>query len=293
MRFRNWDLRKRVVAVCSGLTLVFACLLVAAIAVKWSALAKVTIGVFAAASFLLLLASRNRRVRLTDDGFIYRTWLGNEYAFLYRDVAWYHRAEHEVWIYTRDKRLAVDTDWENGIELAERLRAFGIPYRQPDANIGVFDDSGEQAKLVLYLEQRNTGFAVMLAMALVWLTMGAALTVYSIVIGDPIMRHPALFILWLLFVLWMTASCIRQALFSLNVRVELYKGHFIYRNAFLKRKSYAYSDCQSRRLKRYPHTERRYKAYIRMRDGAKIVVDERIINEGFGASIGFNRLPKK
>ena len=72
---------------------------------------------------------------------------------------------------------------------------------------------------------------------------------------------------------------------------QLYKDHFIYRNALLKRKSYSYRDCVSRRVKHYQNSGKRYKAHIRMKDGSKIIVDERIINEGFGAAIGFGRLP--
>lgn len=286
------DPRKIAVIMCSILLVVCIGLFIAAVITGWPIIAFVCIGFFLIGSILVLLAACNRRTVLGDDEFTYRTWLGNEYRFMYRDVIWYHLAEHDVWVYTRDKRLVVDTDSENGLELVKKLSAFGIPDKEPGANKGVYDQNGEEARQVLYLEQRKTVFVAMLITAFMVLASGAGLIIYAFLTDDSAAQSTAFLILWPLAVLVFTLFIIRFAFFSLNVRVELYKNHFIYRNAFLKRKSYSYSDCVSRRVKRYPNTEKRYKAHIRMKDGSKIVVDERMINEGFGAAIGFRRLPR-
>lgn len=193
--------------------------------------------------------------------------------------------------------MVVDTDSENGLALAKKLADFGVPDKEPGTNVGVYDSNGEEAKQVLYLEQRKTLFWAMIILAFVVLLTGAGLIVYGFATDDVMAGNIAFLILWPLGILAFALSIVYQAFFSLNVRVELYKDHFIYRNAFLKRKSYSYSACVSRRIKHYQNryqlnSGKRYKAHIRMKDGSKIIVDERIINEGFGAAIRFNRLPK-
>ena len=297
MSFNFKDPRKAAVIMCSILLVVCIGLIIAAIITKWHLAAIVSIGAFAICCLLVLLAAFNRKTTLRDHDFTYRTWLGNEYQYEYKDVIWYHVAEHEVWVYMRDKRLVVDTDSENGLELARKLADFGVPDKEPGTNIGVYDSNGEQAKQVLYLEQRKSAFWVMIGLAFTMLLAGAGLIVYGFATDDAMAENILFLILWPLGVIAFVLYIVYQAFFSLNVRVELYKDHFIYRNAFLKRKSYSYRDCVSRRIKHYQNryqlnSGKRYKAHMRMKDGSKIIVDERIINEGFGAAIRFNRLPK-
>lgn len=286
------DPRKVAVIVCLIVLAVCIALIVAAISAKWHLAAIVSIGGFAICCLLVLLAAFNRKTTLRDHDFTYRTWLGNEYRYEYKDVIWYHVAEHDVWVYTRDKRLVVDTDSENGLDLAKKLKGFGVPDKEPGANVGVYDGNGEEAKQVLYLEQRKTVFWAMLILAIILLLAGVGLIVYGFATDDAMSENIAFLILWPLAVIVFVLYILYQAFFSLNVRVELYKDHFIYRNAFYKRKSYYYRDCVSRRVKHYQNSVKRYKAHIRMKDGSKIIVDERIINEGFGAAIRFNKLPK-
>lgn len=291
------DPRKAAVIMCSILLVVCIGLIIAAIILKWHLAAVVSIIGFAICCLLVLLAAFNRKTTLRDHDFTYRTWLGNEYQYEYKDVIWYHVAEHDVWVYTRDKRLVVDTDSENGLELAEKLKGFGVPDKEPGANAGVYGSNGEEARQVLYLEQRKTVFWVMFGLAIAVLLSGAGLIVYGFVTDDAMAGNTAFLILWPLGIIAFVLYILYQAFLSLNVRVELYKDHFIYRNAFLKRKSYSYSDCVSRRVKHYQNryhlnSGKRYKAHIRMKDGSMIIVDERIINEGFGAAIRFSRLPK-
>lgn len=297
MSFNSKDPRKTAVIMCSILLVMCIGLIIAAIVAKWHLAAIVSIGGFAICCLLVLLAAFNRKTTLRDRDFTYRTWLGNEYQYEYKDVIWYHITEHDVWVYTRDKRLVVDTDSENGLDLAKKLADFGVPEKEPGTNAGVYDSNGEEAKQVSYLEQRKTVFWVMIGLAITMLLVGAGLIVYAFATDDAVAENIAFLILWPLAILVFALYIVYQGAFSLNVRVELYKDHFIYRNAFLKRKSYSYSDCVSRRVKHYQNryqlnSGKRYKAHIRMKDGSKIIVDERIINEGFGAAIGFNRLPK-
>ena len=291
MSFNFKDPRKAAVIMCSILLVVCIGLITAAIIAKWHIAAIVTCAGFAICCILVLLAAFNRKTTLRDYDFTYRTWLGNEYQYEYKDVIWYHLAEHDVWVYTQEKRLVVDTDSENGLELAKKLADFGVPDKEPGSNYGVYDPNGEQAKQVLYLEQRKSMFWVMIGLAITMLLAGPGLIVYGFATDDAMAGNTAFLILWPLAVIVFVLNIVYQAFFSLNVRVELYKDHFIYRNAFLKRRSYSYRDCVSRRVKYYQNSGKRYKAHIRTKDGSKIIVDERIINEGFGAAIGFGRLP--
>ena len=87
------------------------------------------------------------------------------------------------------------------------------------------------------------------------------------------------------------------ALYSLNGRVECYRNHFIYRTWLGARRDYAYSDCVSKRVREYTNTmnaqNRIYKATIRMKDGSRIRLDNHMIEDGFGASISYHKIPKE
>ena len=228
------DPRKTAVVMCSILLVVCIGLIIAAVITKWHIAAIITCAGFAICCVLVLLAAFNRKTTLRDHDFTYRTWLGNEYQYDYKDVIWYHVAEHDVWVYTRDKRLVVDTDSENGLELAKKLKGSGVPDKEPGVNVGVYDSNGNEAKQVLYLEQRKTVFWAMIVLAIILLLAGAGLIVYGFTTEDAMAKNTAFLILWPLGILAFVLYIVYQAVFSLNVRVELYKDHFIYRNAFLK-----------------------------------------------------------
>ena len=280
--------RKRTlpIAVCVAGVLFFGAATAAAVISNAGIVSCILLGCFTAGCVFALLAAINRETVLMEDTFVYRTWLGKKYVYKYTDVVWYHAAVHEVWAYTPKKRLVVDTDAENGLAFAEKLAAFGVPDHDPDSGNGITDENGENAGRVLYLEQRKTLFWVLV------LGMGVVLTFSAYAQNDPITESPAFLSVPVLFVLC-AAYFLYKALFALNVRVELYRDHFIYRTALGRRKRYGYRACVSCRVRRYPREPKRYMAYIRMEDGSKIAVDERIITEGFGAAIDFHRLAKK
>ena len=162
---------------------------------------------------------------------------------------------------------------------------------------GIYDDKGERAFKVLYLEKRKLAFWVMIGLSIVWLCCGTGLIVYAYSTGEPGANRVELIellVIWPAFVLIIILVSLYKSLYFLNTRVELYKHHFIYRNAFGKRKSYSYCDCVSRHEKRYVKAPNHYsKAMIWMKDGSKITVDEQIIKGGFGAAVGYWGLKKR
>lgn len=162
---------------------------------------------------------------------------------------------------------------------------------------GIYEDKGERAFKVLYLEKRKPAFWLMIVLSIVWLCCGAGLIVYAYSTGEPAANRVeliGLLVIWPAFVLIIILVSLYKTLYFLNTRVELYKHHFIYRNAFGKRKSYSYSDCVSRHEKRYVKAPNHYsKAMIWMKDGSKITVDGQIINGGFGAAVGYWGLKKR
>ncbi|MBR3299730.1 MAG: hypothetical protein IKI64_11125 [Clostridia bacterium] len=162
---------------------------------------------------------------------------------------------------------------------------------------GIYDDKGERAFKVLYLEKRKACFWLMIGLSIVWLCCGAGLIVYAYSTGEPSANRVELFgllVIWPAFVLIIILVSLYKSLYFLNTRVELYRHHFIYRNAFGMRKSYSYNDCISRHEKRYVKAPSHYsKAMIMMKDGSKLTVDEQIINAGFGAAIGYWGLKKR
>ena len=289
MRFRCKDPKKISMILCAAVLVVCAGFAVYAAITRKNPVVFVFPGCLAVPCILVLLAGHNRKTTLHIDTFVYRTWLGKEYTFRYQDVLWYHAAAHEVWAYTQRKRLVVDSDSENGSAFAARLAAFGVPDHSPEEDVTVTDGNGEKARRVLYLEQRKSMFWLMLSLTFLVLVLGAALIIYGYTIKDPLTGSPAIWFLGCGVVLPAAGYLLYSALFQRNVRVELYRDHFIYRTAFMKRKQYAYSDCVFCRLKRYPNEPNRFKAHVRMKDGRKIVVDEKITREGFGAAIGIKR----
>ena len=86
------------------------------------------------------------------------------------------------------------------------------------------------------------------------------------------------------------------ALFSWNGRVECYRDHFIYRTWLGARRDYAYSDCASKKVRDYTNfmnvKNRIYRAVIRMKDGSRIRLDSRMLEDGLAASLNYRNLPK-
>lgn len=162
---------------------------------------------------------------------------------------------------------------------------------------GIYDEKGEQARLVLYHAKRKQYFWVAIGMSLVWFCCGIGLIIYAYSTGEPNANRVeliGLLVLWPAFVLIMILVNLYKSLYFLNTRVELYKHHFIYRNAFGKRKSYSYNGCVSRYEKRYVKAPSHYsKAMVWMKDGSKLTVDEQIMNDGFAVAIGYWDLKKR
>ncbi|MBR5949548.1 MAG: hypothetical protein IKZ82_13035 [Clostridia bacterium] len=161
----------------------------------------------------------------------------------------------------------------------------------------ICDSNGEQAIKVLYLKQRRGGFWLLIGLSFVWLCCGIGLIAYGYATGaaeaNRVESFELLVILPIL-VLIMIIINLHKALYYLNTRVELYKHHFIYRNALGRRRSYSYSECVSRREKRpLLHQEYYTKSIIWLKDGTKLTIDEQIIESGFGAEIGYLGLKKR
>ena len=259
-------------------------------------------GSFALASALLLIAVLNRRTTPGEDGFVYRTWLGAESEYRYDEVEWYTvNDDSTVHIGVRGKKLTIDMDKVNGPAVIKRLAAARVPDHDPKMTDGVFDDSGEQAKRVLYRRGRAgmAGIGIGFSAVLVLFGLGPVLLGGNIG-GSP--AEKALFIaLWALLCCGGTAYFLHIALVGINARVELYGDHFIFRNALGKRTRYAYSDCVSVNETRFynrapapsPNPRIFYVANIKMSDGSKITVDDRMLRDGLGAAIGYAGLPKK
>lgn len=161
----------------------------------------------------------------------------------------------------------------------------------------IYDYKGEHAFKVLYHEKRKQYFWLGIGLSILWMCCGIGLILYAYSSADPVTNKVELIVLWVIwpvFALIMILLTLHKSLYFLNTRVEMYKHHFIYRNAFVKRKSYSYSDCVSRHEKRYVKAPNHYsKAMIWMKDGSKITVDEQIIKGGFGAAIGYWGLKKR
>lgn len=162
-----------------------------------------------------------------------------------------------------------------------------------DSDRNVTDDTGEEARQVLYLDQRMTVFYIMLCLATALLICGLSLILYGSARNDPMVHSRPLMTLWLLFILSLVLYLLYTGLYSRNTRVELYKDHFLYRNALCRRKRYEYTDCLYRREKRYGRYGQAFTATLYMKDGSRIKVDERILRSGFGAAIGYRRLREK
>lgn len=257
----------------------------------------VLFGVFALASLGVLIAVLNRRIELHDDDFTYRTWLGNKHTCAYRDVIWYRETEHDLWLHMRDRRFIIDSDFENSAEMVKKLKSLGIPdYDFMDAE-GVCDDNGEQAEKVLYLDQHKAVTWIMLISGALMLALGIFLLLYIDPSGDTMLHHPVGAAFWMMGTLLFSGMFFYYALRAKNTRVELYRDHFIYRNTFGRTRSYSYRDCVSSRERRFYNRSPlnpkiRFVAKLKMKDGCRLYVDDRIIEDGLGAPIGYHKLSK-
>ncbi len=275
--------------------------LIALASSKWVFTTGVTVlsvlfGLFALGSIAVLIAVINHRAELHTDDFTYRTWLGNEYRYAYKDVIWYRETDPDIRLYTRDRQLIIDGDFDNSPEMKNKLKSFGIPDYDFQAAEGVFDN-GEQAQRVLYLDQHKGVTWIMLISGMLMLALGAFLLFYVDPSGFKMLHHPVGAALWSTGTVLFSGFFFYYALRAKNTRAELYRDHFIYRNAFGKMRSYSYRDCVSSRERRFfnraPSNPRiRFVAKLKMKDGRKLYVDDRIIKDGLGAPIGYHKLPK-
>lgn len=276
--------------------------LIALASSKWVFTTGVTIlsvlfGLFASASIAVIIAVLNHRADLNTDDFTYRTWLGNEYRYTYRDVKWYRETDHDVRLYTQDRRLIIDGDFENSAEMVRKLKSLGIPDYDYEAAEGVFDN-GEQAQRVLYLDQRRAVAWIMLISGVLMLSLGALLLFYTDPSGYKMLYHPVGAALWSTGTVLFSGLFFYYALRAKNTRAELYRDHFIYRNAFKKTHSYSYRDCVSSRERHFynrapSNPKMRFVAKLKMKDGRRLYVDDIMIKDGLGAPIGYHRLPKR
>ncbi|MCR5807926.1 MAG: hypothetical protein K6G56_00030 [Clostridiales bacterium] len=293
MGFNFKDPRKAAVVFCTVNLVLFLGIAVYCLISNQGWLLTAVFLLFAVLSTLPIIAAVNRKTTLRESDFTYRTWLGNEYEFKYTDVVYYVLTDHDVWIHTRDKLLVVDRDSENGNDMAKKLELFNIPDKDPMAKEGISDEKGEQAAQVIYRDQRKV---------LTWVCFGAALLSLGLAVmlffyGAPFDDSFGELLSFVLLEVFLVSSAVLLAISALyyrNGRVEMYRDHFIYRNWRGKPKSYSYKDCVSKRVRNYQDGSRtHFKAAIRMNDGSKIRVDHRMLESGFGASIGFNRLRKR
>ncbi len=242
---------------------------------------------------LPILPAKNRRIRFEQEEFTYRTWLGNEYRFRYTDVLWYKVADHDLYLYTAKKRLIVDRDVEDAEPMRRMLVAHDIPNHKP-VDPAISDDRGEAPEAVYYRSQRTTVTVVMLSMAVLLIAGLVLLTIFLPVRTETDRKY--MIFLYVFFGLG-SLCMIGLALFSWNGRVECYRDHFIYRTWLGAGRDYRYSDCASKKVRDYSNfmnaKNRIYRAVIRMQDGSRIRVDNRMIEDGLGASINFRKLPKQ
>ena len=240
-----------------------------------------------------ILPAKNRRIQFFEDEFTYRTWLGNEYRFRYTDALWYRVTDHDLYVYTAKKRLIVDRDVEDAEPMRKRLAAHNIPNHKP-VDTTISDDAGETPQAVYYRSQRVLVFVAMLSITALLVGGLILMTVFVPIRTEADQNY---MILLYLFVGLGSLYLIGLALYSRNGRVECYRDHFIYRTWLGARRDYAYTDCVSKRVKEYANqmnaSNRIYKATIRMKDGSRIRLDGHMIEDGFGAAIGFSKLPTK
>ena len=241
---------------------------------------------------LPILPAKNRRIRFEETEFTYRTWLGNEYRFRYTDVLWYKVADHDLYLYTAKKRLIVDRDVEDAEPMRKRLAARDIPNHKP-VDPAISDDSGETPEAVYYRSQRTGVTVIMLSLAF-FMIAGLVLLTIFVPVRTEADRRSMIFLY--IFFGFGALYLIGLALFSWNGRVECYRDHFIYRTWLGARRDYAYSDCVSKKVKEYANMmnaqNRIYRATVRMKDGSRIRLDSRMLEDGLGASLNYRNLPK-
>ena len=241
---------------------------------------------------LPILPAVNRRVRLFEDGFTYRTWLGNEYRFRYSDVRYYKLGDHDLYLYTAKRRLIVDRDVEDADAVKKQLDAHAVPNHEPVDTENISDDAGEAPLAVYYRKQRVFIAVIMLSVAALYLAGIVLLTIFVPVRTEADKR--SMILLYALFGVG-APYLIGLSMYSLNGRVECYREHFVYRTWTGRRREYAYSDCISKKVREYRNTmsdqNRIYSATIRMKDGSRIRVDNRMLEDGLAASLNFQNLP--
>lgn len=254
----------------------------------------IAFAVLGALCLLPILPAVNRRILFLNDEFVYRTWLGNEHRFKYTDVLYYRLADHDLYLYTAKKRLIIDRDVEDAEPMKKRLDAIGIPSRKPVDLSLISDDAGETPQAVYYRKQRVAMAALMLSLAVLYLAGIILLTIFV-----PVRTEADRCYMIFLYVLFGVGVpyLIGFSMYSLNGRVECYREHFVYRTWIGRRRDYAYLDCVSKKVKEYRNKmneqNRIYTATIRMKDGSRIRVDNRMLEDGLAALLNFDNLPSE
>lgn len=256
---------------------------------RWMSIIWAAFGVLC---LLPILPAKNRRIRFYEDDFTYRTWLGNEYRFRYSDVRYYKLGDHDLYLYTAKRRLIVDRDVEDADAVKKQLDAHAVPNHEPVDTENISDDAGEAPLAVYYRKQRVFIAVIMLSVAALYLAGIVLLTIFVPVRTEADKR--SMILLYALFGVG-APYLIGLSLYSLNGRVECYREHFVYRTWTGRRREYAYSDCVSKKVREYRNTmndqNRIYSATIRMKDGSRIRVDNRMLEDGLAASLNFQNLP--
>lgn len=286
--------KKAIIGMCVVLAMIgFAVAIMIAIRQE-SVVGIIFFAVLGALCLLPILPAVNRRILFLNDEFVYRTWLGNEHRFRYTDVLYYRLADHDLYLYTAKKRLIIDRDVEDAEPMKKRLDAIGIPSRKPVDLSSISDDAGETPLAVYYRKQRVAIAVIMLSLAVLYLAGIILLTIFVPVRTE--MDKHYMILLYVLFGVGVS-YLVGFSMYSLNGRVECYREHFVYRTWIGRRRDYVYSDCVSKKVKEYRNKmnaqNRIYTATIRMKDGSRIRVDNRMLEDGLAALLNFDKLPNE
>lgn len=246
---------------------------------------------FSAAALMTLpiIAARNRRIELRDDGFVYRTWLGRAYEYKYSDVEWYDDSGYDPVLHIRDRKLFVDCDSQEWPEINKRLQALGAPSCDP-AKAVLSPENGEEAAKVLRLYGRVPVAAYMLILAVITAALPVLLLVFNN--EDAGLWDTVCKILLTAGFAFCVLVFINLALVYLISRIELYSESFVYVDPIGRRREYAFSDavsCKHIKPGRYGSFDNPGFRLI-MNDGRKIMVDLKMLNNGLGEKIGFDRI---
>ena len=245
--------------------------------------------VVAALMTLPIIAAKNRRVNLSDDGFVYRTWLGREYEYKYSDVIWYDDSGHDPVLHTWDKKLYVDYDSQEWPEINKRLLSLGTPSCDPAKAI-VSPENGEEAAKVLRLYGRVPVAVYLLILAMITAALPVLLLVFHNE-DDGLLGTVCMILLTAGFAFCVLVF-INLAMVYLVSRIELYSDSFVYVDPIGRRHEYAFSDavsCKTIKPGRYGSLDNPGFRLI-MNDERKLMVDLKMLNNGLGEKIGFDRI---